>query len=121
MSKKKLLLKRFNKLEGEQEVLVILETSVNLSRSHWYKEKFLEILDCNDREIAKEKMQEWIYNASNCGIPQFEKCADSMQNWLIFLPTSSNLNRHICCTIFLCSTGSLRMYTKKVDNKTKSK
>ena len=43
------------------------ETSVNLSRSHWYKEKFLEILDCNDRETAKEKMQ---------------KCADSMQNRL---------------------------------------
>ena len=66
---KKLLLKRFNKLENEQQqqVLVISETSVNLSRSHWYKEKFLEILDCNDRETAKEKMQ---------------KCADSMQNWL---------------------------------------
>ena len=63
------MLKRFNKLENEQQqqVLVMLETSVNLSRSHWYKEKFLEILDCNDRETAKEKMQE---------------CADSMQNWL---------------------------------------
>ena len=48
------------------------ETSANLSRSHRYKEKSLEILDCNDRETAKEKMQEWIYNASNCGIPQFE-------------------------------------------------
>ena len=74
----------FNKLENEQQqqVLVMLETSVNLSRSHWYKEKFLEILDCNDRETAKEKMQEWINNASNCGIPQFEKCADTMQNWL---------------------------------------
>ena len=81
---KKLLLKRFNKSENEQQqqVLVMLETSVNLSRSHWYKENFLEILDCNDRETAKEKMQEWIYNASNCGIPQFEKCADSMQNRL---------------------------------------
>ena len=63
------MLKRFNKLENEQQqqVLVMLETSVNLSRSHWYKEKFLEILDCNDRETAKEKMQE---------------CADSMQNRL---------------------------------------
>ena len=48
---KKLLLKRFNKLENEQQqqVLVMLEASANLSRSHWYKEKFLEILDCNDR------------------------------------------------------------------------
>ena len=58
---KKLLLKRINKSENEQQqqVLVMLETSVNLSRSHWYKEKFLEILDCNDRETAKEKMQEY--------------------------------------------------------------
>ena len=37
---KKLLLKRFNKLENEQQVLVMLEASVNLSRSHWYKGKF---------------------------------------------------------------------------------
>ena len=66
---KKLLPKKFNKSENQQQqqVLVMLETSVNLSRSHWYKEKFLEILDCNDRETAKEKMQE---------------CADSMQNRL---------------------------------------
>ena len=63
------MLKRFNKLENEQQqqVLVMSETSVKHSRSHWYKEKFLEILDCNDRETAKEKMQE---------------CADSMQNRL---------------------------------------
>ena len=78
------MLKRFNKSENEQQqqVLVMSETSVNLSRSHRHKEKFLEILNCNDRETVKEKMQEWIYNASNCGIPQFEKCADSMQNLL---------------------------------------
>ena len=54
------MLKRFNKSENEQQqqVLVMSETSANLSRSHRYKEKFLEILDCNDRETAKEKMQE---------------------------------------------------------------
>lgn len=47
---KKLLLKQFNKLgnEQQQQVSVMLETSMNLRRSHWYKEKFLEILDCND-------------------------------------------------------------------------
>ncbi len=61
--------KKFNKSENEQQeqVLVMLETSVNLSRSHWYKEKFLEIPECDDRETAKEKMQE---------------CANSMQNRL---------------------------------------
>ena len=61
--------KKFNKSENEQQeqVLVMLETSVNLSRSHWYKEKFLEIPECDDRETAKEKMQE---------------CANSRQNRL---------------------------------------
>ena len=63
----------------------MLETSVNLSRSHWYKEKFLEILNCNDRETVKEKMQEWIYNASNCSIPQFEKWSrKNCQAFLLF-------------------------------------
>lgn len=26
-------------------------------------------------------MKEWIENAENCGIPQFEKCAKTMRNW----------------------------------------
>ena len=61
------MLKRFNKLENErqQQVLVMLEASANLSRSHWYKEKFLEILDCNDRETAKEKIEE-CYISGDC-------------------------------------------------------
>ena len=56
---KKLLLKRFNKSENEQQqqVLVMSETSVNLSRSHRHKKKFLEILDCSDRETAKKNAE----------------------------------------------------------------
>ena len=26
-------------------------------------------------------MKEWIENAENCGIPQFERCAKTMRNW----------------------------------------
>ena len=51
----------------------MLYVSVNLSRAHWYKEKFLEILDCSDRQSAKQAMNEWILNAQNCGLPDFEK------------------------------------------------
>jgi len=53
------LLKRFNKSENEQQqqVLVMSETSVNLSRSHRHKKKFLEILDCSDRETAKKNAE----------------------------------------------------------------
>ena len=78
-----LLLKRFKYLtdEQKQQVNVMLYLSVNLSRTHWYKEKFLEILDCKDRETAKKAMFEWIECAKNCGLPDIEKCADTLQNW----------------------------------------
>lgn len=81
---RKLLIKRFDKLtdEQKQQINVMLYTSVNLSRAYWYKESFLKILDCEDREAAKKTMNEWIENAACCGIPQFEKCAVTMQNWL---------------------------------------
>lgn len=82
-SSRKLLIKRFNKLtkEQKQQVNIMLYASVNLSRAYWYKEKFLEILECENREAAKSAMKEWIENASVCGIPQFEKCAVTMQKW----------------------------------------
>ena len=59
----------------------MLYTSPTLSRAHWYKEKFLQILDCTNREDAKQMMNDWILSASNCGIPQFEKCSATMQRW----------------------------------------
>ena len=81
---RKLLLKRFKALKDEQkqQVNIMLYASVNLSRAHWYKEKFFEILDCENIEVAKSAMLEWIENASNCAIPQIEKCAATMYNWL---------------------------------------
>ena len=81
---KTLLTKRFKHLseEQKQQVNVMLYASVNLSRAHYYKEKFLEILDCKDRDSAKIAMRIWIESAENCGILQFEKCAATMQNWI---------------------------------------
>ena len=78
------MLKRFKALKDEQkqQVNIMLYASVNLSRAHWYKEKFFEILDCENIEVAKSAMLEWIENASNCAIPQIEKCAATMYNWL---------------------------------------
>lgn len=80
---RKLLIKRFDHLSDEQkqQVNVMLYTSPTLSRAHWYKEKFLQILDCTNREDAKQMINDWILSASNCGIPQFEKCAATMQRW----------------------------------------
>ena len=69
------------KNENKQAVNVMLYYSVDISRSHWYKEQFLKILSNQDPEKAKRTMIEWIESAENCGIPQFEKCADTMRNW----------------------------------------
>lgn len=78
-----LLIKRYDTLEDEdrQAVDIMLYYSVNISRAYWYKEKFLQLLSCEDTESARKAMSEWIVNAENCGIPQFEKCAETMRNW----------------------------------------
>ena len=80
---KSLLIKRYENLEEEQkqQVNVMLYYSVNISRAYFYKEQFLKILNNKDAESAKQAMSDWIQNAENCGIPQFEKCADTMRNW----------------------------------------
>ncbi len=80
---KSLLIKRFDSLEEDQkqEVNVMLYYSVNISRAYWYKEQFLKIITCKDEESAKIAMKEWIENAENCDIAQFEKCAQTMRNW----------------------------------------
>lgn len=47
-----------------------------------YKEDFLKILDCQDRQSARKAMSDWINSAYDCGIPRFVKCAKAIQNWL---------------------------------------
>lgn len=78
-----LLIKRFNALNDEQkqQVNVMLYYSVNISRAHWFKEKFLEILDSADKASAKLAMASWIYDAERSGLPQFVRCANTMRNW----------------------------------------
>jgi len=79
-----LLIKRFEYLSDEQkqQVNIMLYASPILSTAHFFKEDFLKILDCNDRSAAKKSMSEWINSALDCEIPQFEKCAKTMLNWL---------------------------------------
>lgn len=81
---RKLLLKRFDDLNDEQkqQVNIMLYTSPNLCTAHFYKEDFLKILDCQDRQSARKAMSDWINSAYDCGIPRFVKCAKTMQNWL---------------------------------------
>ena len=81
---RKLLLKRFDDLNDEQkqQVNIMLYTSPNLCTAHFYKEDFLKILDCQDRQSARKAMSDWINSAYDCGIPHFVKCTKTMQNWL---------------------------------------
>lgn len=80
---KSLLTKRYSKLTEEQklQVRVMLDCSVNLSRAHWYKEKFLQILDSKDIDVARSAMAEWIQTATHCDVSHMQKCAQTMQNW----------------------------------------
>ena len=91
---KSLLIKRYDKLEIEQkqQVNVMLYYSVNISRAYFYKEEFLKILNNNDIDSAKKAMSKWIENTENCGIPQFEKCAQTMRNWYSGIINSFSTN-----------------------------
>ena len=79
-----LLMKRFDKLtdEQKQQVNIMLYASPALSTAHFYKEDFLKILDCTNRDSAKKAMSEWINSALDCGLPRFKKCAETMINWI---------------------------------------
>ena len=81
---RKLLFKRFHELNDEQkqQVNVMLTLSPKLYTAHFYKEDFLKILDCNDRNSAKSALSEWINCAFDCGIERFKKCAQTMMNWI---------------------------------------
>ena len=81
---RKLLFKRFNELtdEQKQQVNIMLYASPSLSTAHFYKEEFLKILDCKDRDSAKAALSDWIDSAYNCGIDRFQKCAQTMINWI---------------------------------------
>lgn len=80
---KSLLIKRFDKLkeEDKQTVNVMLYYSVNLSRAYFCKEQFLKLIEYTESETAGKPMLEWITNAENSGLKQFERCAVTMRNW----------------------------------------
>ena len=90
---RKLLIKRFDYLfdEQKQQVNIMLYASPTLSSAHFYKEEFLKILDCKDRDSAKTTMSEWINSTLDCGIPQIQKCANTMINWISGILNSFSL------------------------------
>ena len=81
---RQLLIKRFEYLSDEQkqQVNIMLYASPTLSTAYFFKEDFLKILDCRDRDLAKIAMSDWINSALDSDIPQLQKCANTMINWL---------------------------------------
>lgn len=82
---KALLTSRFKHLtdEQKQQVNVMLYASATLSTAHYLKEKFLDILDCKDKQSAKKAMSEWILSAQGSSIKSFISCSNTMINWSI--------------------------------------
>lgn len=80
---RRLLLKRFRFLSDtdKQQVNVMLSTSSDLCSAHFLKEKFLEILDCQDRDSAKRLLIDWMEMARNSHLHSFVNCSNTMFNW----------------------------------------
>lgn len=80
---KTLLTKRYDFLgkHQKQQVMVMLSVSPTLYSAHFLKERFLKILDCEDRESAKKTLFDWIDDAYKSDIPSFVSCAKTMLSW----------------------------------------
>ena len=63
----------------------------------------------------KEKMSDRIANFSNCGIPKFEKCADTMQNWL----SGIILFHHLILTVLPKAVTTKLKFLKEMHTVTK--
>ena len=80
---KRILTKRYSKLNDaeKQRLNSVLYISSELLCAYRLKEDFYRILDCEDRETAKQMMSDWIVAAQNSQLTEYEKCASTMINW----------------------------------------
>ena len=80
---KRILTKRKSKLNEEQlaQVEALLYVSDELRTAYYLKEAFYELLDCKDKETAKQLMSDWIYDAQSSGIVDYDTCSNTLINW----------------------------------------
>ena len=80
---KRILTKRNSKLNEEQrsQVEALLYVSDELRTAYYLKESFYELLDCEDKETAKQMMSDWIYDAQSSGIVDYDTCSNTLINW----------------------------------------
>ncbi|SHJ71358.1 ISL3 family transposase [Tepidibacter formicigenes] len=80
---RKLILTRYHKLKNENKRAVDLMLLYNddLRVAHSLKEWFYEICQSDKYSYQRTAFSEWIENAENSGIPEFQKCADTFRRW----------------------------------------
>ena len=80
---KRILTKRKSKLKEDQraQVEALLYVSDELRTAYYLKEAFYKLLDCEDKETAKNMMTDWIYAAQASGISDYDTCSNTLINW----------------------------------------
>ncbi len=103
-----LLLKRRHHLTDEQvdQVDIMLKISRRLQEAYLLKEKFLEFVDAQNYEDAKEKLKAWYMFLMSCNEKEFETAEKTIRNWEEYILNS-----------FKCKYTNA--YTEGVNNKVK--
>ena len=80
---RKLILARYRKLtdENKQACDLMLQYNDDLRLAHMMKEWFYDICQMNSYRKQQKEFDDWISNARDCGIIEFEKCANTFQSW----------------------------------------
>lgn len=80
---RKLLFAHFDELSDEQkqQVLVMLSVSADLSTAHFMKEWLYKILEIKDKETAVKEFRQWIEEAEESKIQEFDSTTTAYRNW----------------------------------------
>ncbi len=80
---RRMILTRYRKLKDENKKAcdLMLQYSDDLRLAHSMKEWFYDICQMTAYRQQQKEFDDWISNAKYCHIPEFEKCAQTYQNW----------------------------------------
>ena len=80
---RKLILTRYRKLtdKNKQACDLMFQYNDDLRLAQMMKEWFYDICQMNSYRKQQKEFDDWISNARDCGIIEFEKCANTFQSW----------------------------------------
>ena len=87
---RKLILPLYKKLkdENKQACDLMLPYSEYLRLAHRMKERFYDICQIKAYHQQQREFDDWIANALNCGIKEFEDCARTYRTWRNEIPNA---------------------------------